>query len=260
MVTRLDAVRRTNAMAANVVFWCAMVSINEPNLLPFSYVDNNSSDEWLLNQETARLHTHDGGEANLGDFGVDVITANVLHEVQRLSRLYTATLEYGTPQEAITVLSYLCSILDRLMQLGKTCSEDSPVPGLSQSCRMAGVLHVFAPMSAYFPDPTIMLHTLVRDLKQSLTYMIRALGTQNHLLLWLLCVGGITAHSMPERLWFVGHLVVVVGDLAIHNWEEMRQYLVKLAFHDNFCDISFHALWDEVRQKQAALNLLPSEG
>jgi hypothetical protein len=65
---------------------------------------------------------------------------------------------------------------------------------------------------------------------------------------------------MPERLWFVGHLVVVVGDLDIHSWDEMRQFLVKLAFHDNFCDVSFRALWDEVRHKAASLNLLPSEG
>lgn len=102
-----------------------------------------------------------------------------------------------------------------------------------------------------------MLHTLVRDLKSSLTHMIRAVGTQSHLLLWLLSVGGITAHSMPERSWFVGHLVVVITDLHIQTWDAMRQHLVKLAFHDNFCDISFNALWNEVRQKQEVLNLAP---
>jgi hypothetical protein len=32
----LDLIRKTNAMAANVVFWCAMVSINEPILLPLA--------------------------------------------------------------------------------------------------------------------------------------------------------------------------------------------------------------------------------
>lgn len=100
-----------------------------------------------------------------------------------------------------------------------------------------------------------MLHTLVRDLKTSLTYMIRAVGTKSPLLLWLLSVGGITAHSMPERSWFVGHLVVAITDLGIQTWEVMRGALVKLAFHDNFCDISFRALWDEVRAKQEALSL-----
>ncbi len=110
-------------------------------------------------------------------------------------------------------------------------------------------------MSGYFPDPTLMLHTLVRDLKASLTYMMRATGTQSRLLLWLLSVGGITAHSMPEQAWFVGHLVVAVTDLDIRTWEAMRQNLVQLAFHDNFCDKSFNALWEEVQSKRQSLNL-----
>ena len=119
---------------------------------------------------------------------------------------------------------------------------------------------VFTPMSGYFPNPTLMLHTLVRDLKASLSHTIRAIGMQSHLLLWLLSVGGITAHSMPERKWFVGHLVVAVTDLGIESWETMRQNLVKLAFHDNFCDISFNELWVEVRQKQDALSSVEPVG
>lgn len=72
-----------------------------------------------------------------------------------------------------------------------------------------------------------MLHTLVRDLKSSLNHLIRAVGTQTHLLLWLLSVGGITAHSMPERSWSVGHLVVVVTDLSMQSWNAMLQHLVR---------------------------------
>lgn len=252
----LEMIRSTNPMAANLVFWCAMVSINEPGLLPLTYGDYNRDFD-LSNPETATLITHDGGEADLRDSGVDVRTANLLHEVQRLSRLYSSTLHDRTPQEAVDVLSYLCSILDRLLQMSKLPSTDSPVPGLSQSCRIAGCLHVLAPMAGYSPDPTLMLHSLCRDLKASLTYMIRALGTKSYLLLWLLAVGGITAHSMPERTWFVGHLVVVVTDLSISNWEAMRRSLVKLAFHDNFCDENFNKLWNEVREKQKSLNLMP---
>jgi len=209
----LEAVRATNAMAANVVFWCAMVSINEPNLLPITYGDPQRPLDWMENPETATLTTHDGSNADLKEFGVDVVTANVLHETQRLSRLYTATVDYGSPEEALTVLTHLCAIIERLLQMSKAPTDDSPIPGLSQSCRLAGCLHVLTPLSGYFPNPTLMLHTLVRDLKASLTYMIAEVGTESHLLLWLLAVGGITAHSMPERAWFVGHLVVVITDL-----------------------------------------------
>ncbi|KAK0275231.1 hypothetical protein LTR35_011279 [Friedmanniomyces endolithicus] len=253
----LDAIRRTNSMAANVVFWCAMVSINEPMLLPVSYGDHERDVDWLNNPETASLLTHDGSEKDLTEYGVDVPTANILHEVQRLSRDYTSKVNYGIASEAATLLSYLCSVLERLLQMSRSPTHDSPIPGLSRSCRLAGCLHVFTPMSGYFPDPTLMLHQLVRDLKSSLTHMIRAVGTRSHLLLWLLSVGGITAHKMPERGWFGGHLVVVITDLGIEDWLGMRQHLIKLAFHDNFCDESFGLLWREVRARQELLNVAP---
>ena len=255
----LDTIRSTNAMAANVVFWCALVSINEPMLLPLTYGDLSRPIGWLNNPDTATLETHDGSNTNLTEFGVDIPTANVLHEAQRLSRMYTLAANNESPQDAISLLSQLCSVLELMLQMSKYSDHDSAIPGLSQSCRLAGCLHIFTPMSGYFPNPTLMLHTLVRDLKASLTYVIHAIGTRSYLLLWLLSVGGITAHSMPERAWFVGHLVVVVTDLEILDWPSMRRHLVHLAFHDNFCDISFNALWEEVHRKQQVLNLMPVE-
>jgi hypothetical protein len=140
---------------------------------------------------------------DLHDFGVDNVTPGILNQVQQLSRRYTLTVGYGTRLEATDVLSDLCSVLYKLPKLSRSPSADSSVPGLSQSCRIAGCLHVFSPMSGYFPNPTLVLHILVHDLKASLTQRIHAIGTKSHLLLWLLCVGGITAHSMaPERAWY----------------------------------------------------------
>jgi hypothetical protein len=56
-----------------------------------------------------------------------------------------------------------------------------------------------------------------------------------------------------------GHLVVVTTDLRIQTWDELRGYLTQSAFHDNFCDISFQQLWDNVRQKQDLLSVTPAE-
>lgn len=249
----LSAIKAANQLIANLLFWCALVAINEPSLLPLTYEDTLETVQQVEDEEDSYLLTHDGEEANLFDLGLDSQTAYVLHEVQRLSRLYTSTLNYGSPEEAMNVLSQLCMILQRLLTLSKHSEDATEIPGLSQSCRLAGVLHVFTPLSGYFPDPTLMLHASVRDIKSSLARMIAAMGTRSHLLLWLLGVAGITAHSMPERAWFVGHLVVVVQDLEIKSWEAFRSYLVKLAFHDNFCDVSFQALWEEVRLEQDAL-------
>ena len=134
-------------MVANVTFWISMISINEPQLLPLTYGDIGRDITWLHARETATLQTHDGSLAKLEDFGVDLPTSNVLHEVQRLSKLYTAAVDFGTPQDATHVLSHLCSIVDRLLQMSKDPSDDSPIPGLSQSCRIAGVLHVLTPQT-----------------------------------------------------------------------------------------------------------------
>lgn len=143
----LEAIRQSNPMAANFAFWCAMVSIGEPTFLPLTYGEETSDVEWLHSADTATILTHDGGMASLADFDVDVITANVLHRVQQLSQLYTSQVESGTPREATDVLSNLCSILERLLRLSKAPSKDSPIPGLSQSCRLAGCLHLFTPQS-----------------------------------------------------------------------------------------------------------------
>ncbi|KAK4495178.1 hypothetical protein PRZ48_013505 [Zasmidium cellare] len=248
----LSTIKAENPMVANVLFWCALVAINEPSLLPLKYEDVLQT---VDDTEGFSLLTHDGGEADLFDLGLDSQTAYVLHDVQRLSRLYTSTIEYGSPDQAMNVLNQLCMILQRLLTLSKLPDDATETPGLSQNCRLAGVIHVFTSLSGYFPDPTMMLHALVRDIKVSPTRMINAIGTGGHLLLWLLGVAGITAHSMPERAWFVGHLVVVVQDLEIKSWETFRSNLVKLAFHDNFCDVSFQMLWEEVRRKQDALDL-----
>lgn len=143
----LETIRATNPMVANVTFWVSMISVNEPQLLPLTYGDAERNINWMHDRDTATLLTHDGSLAKLEDFGVDLPTANILHEVQRLSKLYNAAVDYGTPHDATHVLSHLCSIVDRLMQMSKNPSDDSPVPGLSQSCRIAGVLHVLTPQT-----------------------------------------------------------------------------------------------------------------
>jgi hypothetical protein len=275
----LEAIRTSSPMAANITFWISMISINEPALLPLSYGDlATPRPTWYYEREVPPLHTHSGSLVDLKAFGVDAATAGILHEVQCLSRMYTATVDYGTPAEAAGVMSHLCSIIDRLLQMSRLPSTDSPVPGLSQSCRLAGCLHVLTPMTVsyfslvqasfaqtdnhgetltvptqgYFPNPTLLLHNLTLSLKTSLSQVFSSLSNMNnHLLLWLLSVGGITAHSMvPERAWFVGHLVVAVTDLDIKSWEAFRRYLVQLAFHDNFCNTSFASLWKEVWRKK----------
>jgi hypothetical protein len=55
---------------------------------------------------------------------------------------------------------------------------------------------------------------------------------------------------------FLGKTVRLPSTFADH----FCFFQVKLAFHDNFCDRSFHILWDEVRNKQEDLNLTDPSG
>jgi hypothetical protein len=103
----------------------------------------------LSDADSFMLSTHDGGVKDLREFGVDLVTARILHQVQHLSRSYTSTVNYGSPEQATTVLSDLCSVLEKLLQMSRFSTTDSQIPGLSQSCRLAGCLHVFSPMSGY---------------------------------------------------------------------------------------------------------------
>lgn len=101
------------------------------------------------------------------------------------------------------------------------------VEGLAKAYQLRAALHVFVPLSRYFLDPTLLIAELVRDLKASTARLMRKGKVRTDLLLWLLAVGGNSAHAMPERVWFVAHLVNVVRELGIHEWTTMRQSLVK---------------------------------
>lgn len=50
------------------------------------------------------------------------------------------------------------------------------VEGLAKAYRLATALHVFVPISGYFPDPTLLIAGLVRDLKASTTRLMHKLG------------------------------------------------------------------------------------
>lgn len=186
---------------------------------------------------------------NLVDYGVDPETSSVLHRIQLVSRLHAAATGQRSAQESVKLLGQLCSVLERLLHLARSSTEETMVEGLAKAYRLAAALHVFVPLSGYFPDPTLLIAGLVRDLKASTARSMHKGKVRTDLLLWLLAVGGNSAHAMPERVWYVAHLVNVVRELGI-QWATMRQSLVKFTLHNTFCDKSFHHLWKEVYDKQ----------
>lgn len=252
----LPSIREQNSLVGNFVFWVAIVTGDEPSPKALDYPSYDwQSFRFARRSETLRLHTHTGAYTDLSKFGVDDTTAWILQEVQSLSEEFYTKAASGPPEEVQSLLSATCEVISTLLDLANEEVAGTPVSDLSRSCRIAGCLHIFTPMSGYFPKPTMLLHAAARDLKSSL---IRTMQHTNHnpqLLLWLHAVGGVTAHSMVERSWFVGHLVVLTTDMRIDSWETFRAYLVELAFHNNFCEFNFNLLWLEVQQKKSQLAL-----
>jgi hypothetical protein len=95
----------------------------------------------------------------------------------------------------------------------------------------------------------------------SLENPIPAVGADiNYLLLWLFSVGAAEADGrIPEHDWFVGHLVVVVSEVGIQNWEAMREVLVGFIWHDTFCEGPFRDVWEEVEGRREVLRGLERE-
>nr|POE61286.1 hypothetical protein CFP56_78024 [Quercus suber] len=242
----LSAMRDRSALASNMVFWYALVAINEPSLLPVTY---GFSDAEVHQPPHTDMTTSpvfgDASAPQSVELGIDLATADMLEEVRRVSGIYTSLLRHDAPREAMEVFHSIFSVSERLMRYAGKPSAAA----LSQSCCIAACLHILTPISAYSPSPTLLLHAMVRELKASTSRAMELSSNASKTLLWLLAVGGITAHSMPERSWFLGHLAVVVNDLNIQTWDEMRTVLLELVLHDDFCDVSYRELWTGLAQK-----------
>ena len=236
----------------------SLVAINELDLIPLDLGTTSPQSQY-----PSTGLSHEG--LNFTDLGVDRATTDVMLEVEDLSRRYTPPDSYSSAEEATTVLSQFCSVLQRLLsKLAPASYNDKSWEfRISESCRYAAALHVFTPLSGFYPDPTLMINALVHKLKASLIWLLSPTKEErNQLLLWLLAIGGIsavktgegsTSIKMPERRWFVAHLVVLVADLGIGSWEEFR-HLVKITWYDDFCEVSLGRLWEDVALRKEALD------
>ena len=229
-----------------------MVATSEPQVLPVNFSDPETESQRLFRTSTTLRGQHD---LNFEIFGVDKETSDVLLEVNELSQRFTLNFNLNSTEFALSVLNQMSSLLQRVLSLAPLTDHGPLVSSVSECCRIAAALHVFFPLSGNYPDPKFMVNALVYKLKASLTKMIQYVGTANQLLVWLLAVGGVSAFAMPERSWYVGHLVVVTTDLDIESWEEMKRYLIKVMELAVFCEESFSLLWDEVAAKKENLRL-----
>lgn len=209
--------------------------------------------------QPALFHAPEANRKHLLDFdacGVEPSLVYILLEIRSFSAKFNNKLKYNTAGDALSVLVQICSFLHRLLHpLGEIRSKLEP-DYISESCRFAAALYIFIPLRSHFPDPTLMINSLIHKLKNSLSMLVTSITMEKQLLIWLLYVGGVLAAGIPEREWFVGYLVVLVQDLSICSWQAMAVVLRKVIWQDVFCQAPGHLLWHEICLRKENLGIL----
>lgn len=77
--------------------------------------------------------------------------------------------------------------------------------------------------------------------------------SNNALVLWDFAAGAVAAKDMPERKWFVGHLVVMTEEMGVESWEAWRELVSRIVWHEKLCGGKYRAVWEEVEAKRREL-------
>jgi hypothetical protein len=218
-----------------------MTAANGPQLLPMKF-------ENLLVEQQHQVEEY----SVFHQYGVEKHIIDILWEANQLSMRFSTNFYSESSKEGLDVLRQLSSLVQRLLQLTPSMNENPDILALSESCRYAGALHVLFPLLANYPNPTLMVTALVHKLKEFLAYLSPTYFLPSPVILWCLAVGGVSAYQMPERNWFVGHLVAVTQGLEIISWDEMRSSLKTVMSYAIFCEDSFRSVWNEVVAKANA--------
>ncbi|KAI9717696.1 MAG: hypothetical protein M1828_007099 [Chrysothrix sp. TS-e1954] len=235
----LDSVKASNSIVADIVHWTAMAVADDPMQLPFEFERSDDPAPWL--RVVSDPMRYDFSQLGLGE-AFETTMANV----DAISQRFSVVANNPSSEESVAVVDALALIIQRLLRLQFPVDRDFVIIALGDSCRYVGALHIFSPLGGYYPDSTLMSNALMHRLKSSLSIVLDSEYESDYLLLWLLQVGGISAVTLPERRWFVGHLASVAQDLGIETWVQAERALTYVIWHAVFCGVVFQQLWSEV--------------
>ena len=191
--------------------------------------------------------------SNLLDFeeyGICKNVSRLLLEIRYLSRFFPTPTDDIAPYvlEDFDIHSSVCSILQRLLQTKLDVYPGSHGARITECCRFAAAIFLFFLFKNHYPDPTILINSLVHRLQTALDSIITcSLDGSHRLLVWLLSVGGAAALNLPaERDWFVSYLAESAAELELASWDEVKRCLQMVIWIDAMDDYPFHQLWEEV--------------
>ncbi|EPE27424.1 Zn2/Cys6 DNA-binding protein [Glarea lozoyensis ATCC 20868] len=240
----LQAIRLSGPMVANLIFWMFVVSMYESEYPPLDpelplYLGSISQFE-----DIAPLHDQ---SIDLTAMGLGEPVASVLISIQHVSQLVPSSTAYPTAATSLTILSRTCALLSHLLSIPPQASF------ISEAARFATLLHVFAPWRGLPPDGTLAINRLLHSLISTLRKIVAENTPCNTLLLWIFAVGGVTADGLPERVWFVSHLVRNVENLELKTWEEAKDHIRRVIWHEALCERTHYKLWQEVELRRDEL-------
>lgn len=198
--------------------------------------------------------------------GISKPVATILLEIQQRSDDYNAPSgnESSATSNALSSCTSSALLLQRLLYMNPYHEDGLVIACITESCRLGLILYVLFSDKTTYPDPTLLMNSNLHKLKNSLEIMLRLVDTKNSLLLWLLFVGGVSSRTLPEHKWFTGQLSVVVTDLNLMSWDDIKLCLNRFPWTDEFCESSYRRLWEDVVGLMGSLSLIqeqyPSNG
>ncbi len=154
---------------------------------------------------------------------------------------------YGAADTPDDVHWQFNALLQILCHLKIKADADSQTAIITESCQHATAIFLFLAFDNHYPDPRLVINSFLHKLKVALKQIVPHFGTQSRLLLWLLSVGGVTSLNLPERDWFVGHLVPIVAHLELQSWDDFTNTLEGIVYIRKSLDRSFRALWEDIK-------------
>jgi Fungal specific transcription factor domain len=187
--------------------------------------------------------------------------ASIFTSIQHISQLVPTFSAYPTASSSRVILTRMCTILSHLLSLppqatlsaNSNSSANQVSVHISESARYAILLHVFSPWRGLPPDGTLTINYLMHRLISSLKALLLTPNySHNIFVLWMFSAGGVSALNMPERAWFVGHLVEMTEEMGINTWEEMKACVSRGIWHERLTGHSYRKVWDEIEEKKSA--------
>jgi hypothetical protein len=201
---------------------------------------------------------------DLISLGVEERIAAIINSLQHVSQLVPTHNSYPTANTSMIMLTRICTLLSHLLSLPPMVPDSMPLSPvgvelsamITEAARFASLLHILTPWRGLPPDGTIainhILHQLITSLK-SITSTGSSADVNNVLVLWMFAVGGVCSLNMPERTWFVNHLVEMTEEMGIQSWETWKASVTRCIWHERLYVRAYRKLWEEVAAKRGDL-------